>query len=140
MFGKTSIQSIAVISEGARVLLLQNSNMHERVCPVTCPNIVIRHFLLRNGKVKNPIVVISPAFCSFLDQPFKPFLSKFGTQDEGEQVLDSLYEFRTPRNAILVIASEFINTSKKRLQEMNGKNTAQMPNLALDHESIQVAN
>ncbi|CAB4005474.1 Hypothetical predicted protein, partial [Paramuricea clavata] len=72
-----------------------------------------------------------------LDQQFKPFLSKFSTQDEGEQVLDSLYEFRTPRNAILVIAAEFISTSKRRLREINGKNPAQIPNLALDHESIQ---
>ena len=83
-------------------------------------------------------LVLMFKFSPVIDQQFKPFLSKFSTQDEGEQVLDSLYEFRTPRNAILVIASEFISTSKKRLREMNGKNNAQIPNLALDYESIQV--
>lgn len=95
---------------------------------------------MSDGIVSIPIVHIRLAFCCFVDQQFKPFLSKFSTQDEGEQVLDSLYEFRTPRNAILVIASEFISTSKRRLREINGKNPAQMPNLALDHESIQVTN
>lgn len=95
------------------------------------------HFLFSGRIVSIPIV--SLVFCCFVDQQFKPFLSKFSTQDEGEQVLDSLYEFRTPRNAILVIASEFISTSKRRLREINGKNPAQIPNLALDHESIQVA-
>lgn len=92
-----------------------------------------------DSKFRTSIVMQEVIYiCWFLDQPFKPFLSKFSTQDEGEQVLDSLYEFRTPRNAILVIASEFISTSKKRIQKMNEKNPAQIPNLALDYESIQV--
>lgn len=84
------------------------------------------------------ILISTPKFCSLLDQQFKPFLNKFSTQDEGEQVLDSLYEFRTPRNAILIIASEFICTSKKRLHEINAKNSTQTPSLALDPESILV--
>lgn len=74
----------------------------------------------------------------YIDQQFKPFLNKFSTQDEGEQVLDSLYEFRTPRNAILIIVSEFISSSRKRLHELNQKNPSQNVDLCLDSESIQV--
>ena len=63
-------------------------------------------------------------FCFFFFSGKRPFLERLRAQEEKDEVMQALEEYRKPRDALLILVSDFIRICAPRLEELE---TASLP-------------
>ena len=70
----------------------------------------------------------------------RPFLERLRAQEEKDEVMQALEEYRKPRDALLILVSDFIRICAPRLEELEEASLPPrytVPEL-LDHISVNV--